>query len=100
MNTYFYQAALWCEDCAGEIPRTRSDDSDDSPQGPYPDGGGESDSPQHCEGCRVFLENALTDYGIAYVRRALAAGRGNPAVLAAWRDYYSDHLNEGKESTP
>jgi hypothetical protein len=74
MNAYMYQAALWCEPCglaimarlneAGKMPEAPADertyDSDDYPKGPYPDGGGESDSPEHCDGCGVFLRNPLT----------------------------------------
>jgi hypothetical protein len=30
-------------------------DSDDLPKGPYAQGGGEADTPQHCEGCGQFL---------------------------------------------
>ena len=36
-------------------------DSDDYPKGPYPVE--ESDIPQHCGTCGIFLENPLTDYG-------------------------------------
>jgi hypothetical protein len=52
-TTYVYQAALICEDCAAEITRslrgTVAVDDDILPQGPYPDGGGEADSPQFCD---------------------------------------------------
>jgi hypothetical protein len=34
-------------------------DSDKFPKGPLADGGGESDCPQHCDTCGVFLENPL-----------------------------------------
>lgn len=43
-------------------------DSDEFPKGPYLDGGGESDTPQHCGACHEFLENPLTDDGLEYVR--------------------------------
>lgn len=43
-------------------------DSDDFPKGPYPEGGGEADTPQHCDSCHEFLENPLTSDGMAYVR--------------------------------
>jgi hypothetical protein len=39
-------------------------DSDDLPKGPYADGGGEADTPQHCDDCRRFLENPLTGDGL------------------------------------
>lgn len=55
-TVYVYQAALVCEDCAAKI-MDRLDkknvrdtgDSDDYPQGPHGDGGGEADSPQFCD---------------------------------------------------
>jgi hypothetical protein len=43
-------------------------DSDEYPKGPYPDGGGEADTPQHCDHCHCFLENPLTSDGYDYVR--------------------------------
>src|SRR5437870_2158559 len=94
MNVYVYQAALLCEDCgvkarleltaAAKAPADPDDegsyDSDDFPKGPYPGGGGEADSPQHCDSgtecvnalvCRhgthelgAFLENDLTAEGL------------------------------------
>lgn len=115
MDAYVFQAALWCEDCTGGIKAERqsaayrgtrflpsnpedesSYDSDDYPKGPYPDGGGEADSPQHCDGCGTFLRNPLTGDGETYVREALAAGDGNPDVLAEWREFY-DYLTEESE---
>src|SRR5271155_2436152 len=91
MDAYVYQAAVWCPDCtrtikkelkkAGEEPEDPDDessyDSDDYPKGPYSDGGGESDSPQHCDGCKVFLENPLTGDGEEYVREAVARDHEN-----------------------
>jgi hypothetical protein len=92
MDAYVYQAALWCGPCvikrlveekkaspgALDMPPAEalqqvvssngftdeSDyDSDDLPKGPYSDGGGEADSPQHCDGCGLLLENPLTSDG-------------------------------------
>src|SRR3954469_15157799 len=42
-------------------------DSDKFPKGPYENGGGEADTPQHCDQCMAFLENPLTEDGCAYV---------------------------------
>jgi len=68
---YVYRAALLCEDCAspkmycleyvnmvmgGRWPLPGWQDSTCYPQGPYSNGGGEADSPQHCDACGVFLE--------------------------------------------
>lgn len=99
MLAYIYQAALLCEDCGKaarakchedennpvvRIARERNCslrcaaeyeshyDSDDYPKGPFDNGGGEADSPQHCDHCGVFLENDLTTDGANYVREQLA----------------------------
>jgi hypothetical protein len=93
-TAYIYQAALYCEDCAKELreqlesftgPLDR-DDSDRWPIGPYADGGGEADTPQHCDHCQVFLENPLTSDGYAYVIEAVEAGTG--VCVDEWREYY------------
>lgn len=69
-------------------------DSDDYPKGPFLDGGGESDYPQHCDGCGVFLENPLTDIGYSYVRDLVAevehdkVGMGPRGAIEQWRSFY------------
>lgn len=103
---YIYQADILCHDCASGVmanlagvkqhdgqPMAVSEDSDDYPQGPYPDGGGEADCPQHCGECGEFLDNPLTTEGYEYVREALSdyvwRGDGDRDVLAAWFERYS-----------
>ena len=101
MNAYIYQADIYCANCAHRIrmelnaertrrglkplPRNAECDSDDFPQGPYPNGGGESDSPQHCGNCGGFLENPLTSDGYRYVREE-ADRKGR--VWKEWAEYY------------
>ena len=91
MDAYIFQADVWCEDCARDIQfrlshRKDDEDSDAYPQGPYSDGGGEADCPQHCGGCRVFLENPLTSHGVDYV---VEQHRDNPSdITQEWVDYY------------
>jgi len=83
--------------------RQRSYDSDEFPKGPYPDGGGEADCPQHCgagaqcvnaiefdDGHKVgaWLENELTTDGVEYVREAIREGG---EVAEMWADYYRDY---------
>jgi hypothetical protein len=83
VRVFIYSAALYCEPC-GEAIRERlplpagadlenesTFDSDDYPKGPYGDGGGEADTPQHCDACGLFLENPLTPHGVEFVREAL-----------------------------
>ena len=100
MNVYVYQAALLCADCGAgvardlrSIPAEYKEDSGTFPQGPYPDGGGESDSPYHCDHCDTFLENPLTDDGIAYVQERLdSETRPYSETLAQWARFYADVL--------
>jgi hypothetical protein len=103
MNVYSYNAALYCEWCGAGICDQLDDEGveDDGdfetyPQGPISDGGGESDCPNHCDGCHGFLENPLTTEGYAYVKEAISAhattGRGNAKVIAEWKEFYGISL--------
>lgn len=106
MKVYIFQAALLCETCgkktcdelrgkmhAGFVEADENTfDSDDFPKGPYENGGGEADSPQHCDDCHVFLENPLTREGVEYAELQIYEykryGSGNPATLSEWADFY------------
>lgn len=111
MDAYVYQAALLCADCGQAaiiavestrpFPPGYPSDSDAYPQGPYPQGGGEADSPQHCDHCSLFLENPLTGDGYAYVAELIEEhldnGRGSAAVLRTWADFYASE-NDGLDA--
>jgi hypothetical protein len=96
MDVYVYQAELLCGSCAREVMRSLRaqgreptdpllrEDSDSWPVGPYVDGGGESDYPQHCGSCGVFLENPLTTEGEQYVLELSRQGR----IPEEWREFY------------
>jgi hypothetical protein len=104
MDQYIYQADVYCVECAehimgnlknqGRAPANPEDehtfDSDDYPKGPFSDQ--ESDCPEHCASCHVFLENPLTSEGYAYVQERIAEsdknGRGNRDVIEEWREFY------------
>jgi hypothetical protein len=144
MDTYIYQADIYCEDCGQAIiDRLRAEardkaslqvqatatalesqygidpdkfpkffdmleraafrqlacdtsdessyDSDEWPKGPYGNGGGESDCPQHCGDCHEFLENPLTPDGYQYVREN---------YCAQWDSFYDITREEPGEFTP
>lgn len=113
MDVFIFCADIYCEDCGNAFreahkadgpshPNDESSyDSDDFPKGPYTDGGGEADSPQHCGSCRIFLENPLTGDGADYVRDAfrehIETGRGAVDVLKEWRAFY-DYVWDDFES--
>lgn len=106
MRAFIYAAALHCEPCGEAIRELLAEsapadvgnestyDSDDFPKGPYADGGGEADTPQHCDSCGVFLRNSLTGEGERYVCEALAPARARAiGRLADWRrDSFADFL--------
>lgn len=91
MQVYVYNAALLCEDCGEKMQtelggdRNDTGDSEDYPQGPEGNGGGEADSPQHCDYCHTFLENELTSDGYEYVRGLVASGKCN---VPEWIEFY------------
>lgn len=101
-EAFIYRAALFCPACAAELresllpppwinpenPDESAYDSDDWPKGPFTEGGGPADSPQHCDHCGIHLENPLTPDGLAYVAQALAEGTGCPQTLAIWAAFY------------
>lgn len=104
MNVYIYQADVWCEDCGavvcdrlrveGKAPADPEDectyDSDDYPKGPFEDE--ESDCPEHCAGCGVFLENPLTKEGFDHLKGsivdAVMTGATDSVALSVWAPYY------------
>lgn len=106
MDVYIYQAALLCDACGEQEKHflrfqekevdLELEDSDSFPQGPYPDGGGEADTPQHCDDCGVFLENPLTEYGENYVLSAvlLVDSKCNVDVVKEWADFYDITVEE------
>jgi hypothetical protein len=110
MDAYVYKAALYCSDCAAQIrkgrdvqmwPRAMQQDSEYVPRGPYPNGGGEADTPQHCDACGLFLENPLTPDGTRYVIEKLVEhardGDGDAKALTTWTAFYNATVYEPGE---
>lgn len=103
---FLFRAALWCESCArahmaahvapawADLSDESTWDSDDWPKGPFPEGGGPADSPQHCDACGEFLGNPLTPDGAAYVADLFRRGRVRPDLSATYRAAYGDALSE------
>lgn len=90
MNAYFYKADIYCRDCIEKVWNKENVKTDDDiPTGPYSDGGGEADSPQHCGSCGLFLENPLTEDGEEHVKKRVEEYKGNTGVLNQWREFYN-----------
>ncbi len=95
MRVYIFQADIYCEACGEAIRAERicngaRDDgtSDTLPQGPYGNGGGEADTPQHCGACGEFLENPLTSDGLAYVAERVAEKPRHGIAARIWAPFY------------
>jgi hypothetical protein len=124
MNAYIYRAALICEACALQFIKNNpsvenTGDSDSYPQGPHAQGGGEADSPQHCNmgnecvdsipsgnpdkfpNWGAFLENPLTSDGYRHVenvcRRNLNNGATGGVALEVWAPFYKVSLEPDDE---
>jgi hypothetical protein len=96
MMAYIYQAALLCSPCGREAIQgltgvVDSEDSDQYPQGPISAGGGESDSPAHCDSCHEFLRNPLTADGVNYVRGLIEKNPTGEAIQE-WAEFYKEVL--------
>lgn len=105
MEAYIFQAELHCGECITKIMKNllppdgyifgdeSSYDSDDYPKGPFNEGGGEADNPNHCGTCGKFLENPLTEEGEAYVRESVNPEQAYPGpgltALTVWKPFYS-----------
>jgi hypothetical protein len=97
MYVYIYKAELYCKLCGERIKRELGSqfdtgDSEDYPQGPYPNSGGEADSPHHCGNCGEFLETPLTPDGYEYVRDVLESYITSDDVLSQWYMYYGGEI--------
>lgn len=95
MDVYIYGAALYCADCAHDImsdlepPAYEPWDSSEYPVGPYPDGGGEADCPQHCDRCEEFLGNPLTGDGYDYLEEVLTSALlDHYGHISTWASFY------------
>ncbi len=118
MKLYLYNYGQVCEDCGenlrcqitteGFCPANPFDyhsySSHEFPKGPFHPG--ESDGVEHCdmgEECKnaidlgdgvkigCWLENDLTERGIAYLSEVVSKGG---AVAELWADWYGDYLEE------
>ena len=109
MEAYIYNADIYCEICANRIKKglekegfnpldfedEKTFDSNEFPKGPFSDGGGESDSPQHCGECHCPLNNDLTHDGVKYVVEYLKefceGSGGSGEVLDGWARQLNDY---------
>lgn len=93
MEGYIYAGSFYCPNCTAIIkaeleqpegyPDERTYDSGEYPKGPFEMGLEESDTPDRCDRCGLFLRNPLTTDGYRYVIAALQVGECDE-----WLDFY------------
>lgn len=96
ITSWIHNAAIYCDDCKPDngCSDDRCLDSECCPQ-PVFSTSDEADTPQHCEACNAFLENALTGDGMEWLREALSSERGTDEIKDEWRSFYGlDNLRE------
>lgn len=108
MKIYMFEADLYCAPCGEAIAATLPEpdewerehpDSDSYPVA-YDSSEGESDTPDHCGECQLFLERNLTEDGIEYVRdaiRDLALGYGRDEIVKGWSEFYGIYTFKERE---
>lgn len=99
---YMYNADLYCDDCGAKLVadcEAQGDedtgDSDDFPQDvSHLDDC--ADTPTHCGGCGVFMENSLTYEGLDYVLSACVEayrdGNLESVALVTWLPFYLEAI--------
>ena len=99
-DVYMYRAALYCVPCGQDLPACPNPDCDDTDHdsddyrcGPFR--ADASDSPDHCDDCRVFLENPLTHDGFRYVIGQLM---DNSCIPPEWADRYGAEIDDYLET--
>ena len=96
MKIYMWNADLYCGPCGEAIAATlpaptewerEHPDSNSYPVG-YDSSEGESDTPDHCGKCQLFLERNLTEDGIEYVRDYVDTLDGDTDITLLWGEFY------------
>ena len=96
MKIYMFDGDLLCKQCGEAIAATLPDpdawerEHPDSCSYPvaYDSSEGESDSPDHCVECGLFLERNLTDVGRQYVQDYIYAGWSSSNITELWGEFY------------
>lgn len=94
---FIYNSDIYCDDCGQAILDELGIEGEfDGDSGDAPvacDETAEADSPCHCGGCGVFLENDLTSDGADYVRDAvredIRSGQYDSVAITEWWPYYT-----------
>ena len=98
MNVYSFRGTLICEECGNNLIEEKNkilssidpEDENVYPQGPFSNGGGESDIPQHCDICHNFLENPLTPEGETHLKYIFSRdSHQSKNKIDQWKTFYN-----------
>jgi len=96
MKIYMFDGDVYCKPCGEAIAATLPDpdawerehpDSNSYPVA-YDSGEGESDTPDHCGKCDLFLERNLTEDGVRYVQDYVDTLCGDTDITLLWGEFY------------
>ena len=96
MKIYMSDGELYCKPCGEAIAATLPDpdawerEHPDSCSYPvaYDSSEGESDTPDHCGQCQLFLERSLTEEGRQYVQDYVDTLGGDTDITLLWGEFY------------
>ena len=98
MKIYIFNGDIYCKPCgegiAAALPNPDAWEIDHPDSTIYPvafdSSEGETDSPDHCGECNLFLERRLTEDGILYVQMEMALDNsdGTNDIINEWADFY------------
>ena len=96
MKIYMFDGDVYCKPCGEAIAATLPDpdawerEHPDSLSYPveYDSSEGESDTPDHCGKCDLFLERNLTEDGVRYVQDYVDTLCGDTDITLLWGEFY------------
>ena len=96
MKIYMFDGDVYCKPCGEAIAATLPDpdawarEHPDSISYPiaYDSSEGESDTPDHCGKCDLFLERNLTEDGVRYVQDYVDTLCGDTDITLLWGEFY------------
>ena len=103
MKIYMFEADLYCKPCGEAIAGTLLEPTEWEREHPdtnsYPvafdSSEGESDTPDHCGECQLFLERNLTDAGRQYVQDYVDTLDGDTDITLLWGEFYGIKIPDG-----
>jgi len=96
MKIYMFDGDVYCKPCgeaiAADLPDPDAWEREHPDSNSYPvaydSSEGESDTPDHCGKCDLFLERNLTEDGVRYVQDYVDTLCGDTDITLLWGEFY------------